>query len=653
MAESVQYHLERMLPELEDLENRGVFTKPEIKLIVKKRTALEYAIHRRISRRSDYLRYIEYEKNLELLRKKRKQRLRLEKTDKKGSKGSLSENSIVRRIHALYQNALKKFPGDLNLWIQYIDWSKSTGNSKALGRSFARAIQLHLSKPAIWILAAKWEFEDNNDMTSARVLLQRGLRINSESKNLWHEYFKLELLYIAKLKERRRILFGGDKKAATVSESNGILKSLKDLEAEAEDSGEAFTAMADELSASKKVADSNALETTMVIPKIVFKNAIKAIPNDFEFRKGFVDIYREFGDDTAAAQEEVLQSILEDFAENVDALAIFAEYKSKHVDVDDPNFPMALKETVVCYQEFAENLSSSRMWFLFISFLNSVLSRTSEENLKLYLTTKIKSLRESCDKKGLADETIYISWIRSCTDPEEKIEVLEKALAKFQASPSIWIEKAEALPTQAESVYTSALAVVGKEEVSEVAGMNRLLLWVSFLKWLSMESEKPFSYIEGQYRKALMDSVIGFTRGEEISVLYLEWINSIHGIDRARTAFDWLSSHQRGTRRAIETILRLELTTLYGSGASNEAIANCRRLYSKLCELNGESADIWIKFIGFELNVAKDLSKASELQWRAMKSVLDKDEFVQAYDRLKNGGGAAATDNEGGDDMEM
>ena len=56
-------------------------------------------------------------------------------------------------------------------------------------------------------MAASWEFEKNGNALSGRTLLQRGLRINGESKKLWLEYFRLELLYLEKLRERRKILF--------------------------------------------------------------------------------------------------------------------------------------------------------------------------------------------------------------------------------------------------------------------------------------------------------------------------------------------------------------------------------------------------------------------------------------------------------------
>lgn len=177
MSDSVHFHLEQMLPELRDLEERGIFNRvkmmrkggavrpsftsssltlnpihaqTEIKAIVKKRTALEYAIHRRISLKADYLKYIEYELNLEQLRRKRKERLGIDKdnntptntpaaTPAPSSKGSVSDYSILKRIHALYSKALKKFGGkDVDLWVQYFEWCKELGSSKALNSMLAR-----------------------------------------------------------------------------------------------------------------------------------------------------------------------------------------------------------------------------------------------------------------------------------------------------------------------------------------------------------------------------------------------------------------------------------------------------------------------------------------------------------------------------------
>jgi U3 small nucleolar RNA-associated protein 6 len=64
-----------MLAELKDLGEKGLFSPTEIKHIIKKRTAFETTLVRRIPNKNDYLRYAAYEMGLEALRRKRAARL--------------------------------------------------------------------------------------------------------------------------------------------------------------------------------------------------------------------------------------------------------------------------------------------------------------------------------------------------------------------------------------------------------------------------------------------------------------------------------------------------------------------------------------------------------------------------------------------------
>ncbi|XP_020606073.1 U3 small nucleolar RNA-associated protein 6 homolog [Orbicella faveolata] len=72
MAEYVHQNLEGMLPELEELERMGVFSSDEIRTIIRKRREFEYRLQKRIVQKTDFLRYMQYEINLDLLKKKRK-----------------------------------------------------------------------------------------------------------------------------------------------------------------------------------------------------------------------------------------------------------------------------------------------------------------------------------------------------------------------------------------------------------------------------------------------------------------------------------------------------------------------------------------------------------------------------------------------------
>lgn len=69
----------------------------------------------------------------------------------------------------------------------------------------SRALQLHPTSPPLYILASAHEL-DQYSPSSARSLLQRGLRLNPESIELWTEYLKMELTYIESLRRRWDVL---------------------------------------------------------------------------------------------------------------------------------------------------------------------------------------------------------------------------------------------------------------------------------------------------------------------------------------------------------------------------------------------------------------------------------------------------------------
>lgn len=68
-----------------------------------------------------------------------------------------------------------------------------------------RALQLHPNKPALFILAASHEL-DHHSPSAARMLLQRGIRLNPESMDMWKEYVKMELGFIESLRRRWDVL---------------------------------------------------------------------------------------------------------------------------------------------------------------------------------------------------------------------------------------------------------------------------------------------------------------------------------------------------------------------------------------------------------------------------------------------------------------
>uniref|UniRef100_A0A8C7MIZ9 UTP6 small subunit processome component n=1 Tax=Oncorhynchus kisutch TaxID=8019 RepID=A0A8C7MIZ9_ONCKI len=64
MAEIVQQRMENRIPELEQLEKVGLFSKKEVKSLLKLATALEYKLHRLIITKVYFIAYIQYEINV-------------------------------------------------------------------------------------------------------------------------------------------------------------------------------------------------------------------------------------------------------------------------------------------------------------------------------------------------------------------------------------------------------------------------------------------------------------------------------------------------------------------------------------------------------------------------------------------------------------
>lgn len=204
MAEKVRYYLEQSVPELEDLKKKGLFEKSEITMIMRRRTDFEQRIQGRGSKPRDFLKYSDFELNLEKLRKKRYNRFI--KAGIIDTKPTISDWAGTRRIMFIFDRATRRYPGELDIWSKYLKFAKSNGAIKVIYKVYSRLLQLQPRNIDAWLSAAKYEFETNANAKGSRILFQRGLRLNPESLNLWLEYVSFELSYITKLLVRRKVL---------------------------------------------------------------------------------------------------------------------------------------------------------------------------------------------------------------------------------------------------------------------------------------------------------------------------------------------------------------------------------------------------------------------------------------------------------------
>ncbi|KAJ3727158.1 U3 small nucleolar RNA-associated protein 6-domain-containing protein [Lentinula raphanica] len=218
--ERVQFQQEQMLDELKDLVDKKIFTLAETKHIMKQRSTYEAALVRRVAKKSDFIRYASYEMGLEQLRRKRVERLKIPK-----SPITISDYALVRRQFDIFERAVKRFKSDVGLWIEYIQLARREGARSRIGRITARyglafiltpkadladsALQLHPHVPTLYILAASHEL-DLRSPSTARTLLQRGIRLNEKSVEMWTEYVRMELGFVESLRRRWGVLGIGE-----------------------------------------------------------------------------------------------------------------------------------------------------------------------------------------------------------------------------------------------------------------------------------------------------------------------------------------------------------------------------------------------------------------------------------------------------------
>ncbi|KAJ5541091.1 RRNA processing protein Utp6 [Penicillium frequentans] len=351
-TDKARYFLEKSVPELKEFEKKKLFSKDEITSIIKKRSDFEHKLNARGAKPVDFVRYVEYEINLDTLCKKRTKRMGIRSAGHSGQ----------RRILFILDRATRRFHGDLNLWIQYIEYTRKQKAYKKLSMILTDALRFHPTSAELWIYAAKYALDEHADMSQARSYFQRGLRFCKGTRLLWIQYAKLELIYIAKLMARQRIL-GLDEASQRPKavESAGVDHDA-DMIAVPDVTEEDInpTAEGDEV-------DKHALETlnatpalSGAIPLAIFDSAMKNFKNDDQFGFDFYKMVSEFDD------VPCLSKILSHVVENMQAhqptsprtLICYIQFPTTGVRVTSPEFPRALGSSLARLKE-SQPLSAS------------------------------------------------------------------------------------------------------------------------------------------------------------------------------------------------------------------------------------------------------------------------------------------------------
>lgn len=343
-SDKARFFLEQSVPELQEYSRKNIFAPDEISAIAHKRSDFEHLINLPgVSTPSDYARFATYEMNLDQLRKKRCKRLAIKSTN-------IAVTSGPRKVFFILERGVRRFQGDLGLWLQYLEFCKAQKSNKKLVQALTQCLRLHPLRWELWVWAAKFFVETQADMNTARSYMQRGLRFCKTERRLWLEYAKLEMNYVAKIAARRKILGldgNNTKKIEGVEEAdvNDDMIALPSITAEDIDPELQNQAEGQDVSALSKMAASPALEGA--IPMAIAETALKTFNNDPVFAEALFDLFYGFGE--LQCTRSLLQMIL-DKLEAVDndarsgpslayCNAMLALY---NVDSNSAEFPLAL-----------------------------------------------------------------------------------------------------------------------------------------------------------------------------------------------------------------------------------------------------------------------------------------------------------------------
>ncbi|XP_067946884.1 U3 small nucleolar RNA-associated protein 6 homolog [Watersipora subatra] len=586
MAEFVQQTLEEMTNEVQQLERVGLFDLVEIKKMIGRRKKYEYKLRRRVKAKEDYLTYIKYEQNvLDLIAIRRKQ-------DGYRHKKAEIEGAILQRILSLYKIACRNWPDSQELWLSRINFLQTKMRNKSLVSStFNRMLKVITNKPNLWLMAAKYEFDTVYSMESARHIMQKALSFNSRSTILWHEFFRLELLFIDFVRRRQKL-------------KEARLLSKVDIPKYAEDGG-----------LSEKVMNGEIAIKT-------FNYALKELPDDLQFAAGFVDIAKEF-----SWTEEVicrmLNTLFNKFPKKPQVWRMEVNRFINSLDSESADFSTQFdqvqKKCAKLLKKMLKAVESEESWSVYLEVTQQLLELNRSDELE----SRFLLLLALADKKGFLSVDWMLIWIQVTArkgDVAEVLAMFKDASKKYSSCIFMWKAYIEYVSLavdihKAIAIFHRARKSIHKEPLELWQLVTQLATGLLSAKELAQLYEMAVT----------CDGVAG-----EMKEQYMHWIYVTQGIRKVRTLYDRLRQTVSVTENFYKLYIAMENSEVVPS--SDRVRVAYRHL---IHDYGSHSIDAWLEIIELE-RADGDVGKTSVLYSQAIKS-LENDlvqQFIHKYTLL-------------------
>ncbi|XP_036396213.1 U3 small nucleolar RNA-associated protein 6 homolog isoform X1 [Megalops cyprinoides] len=596
MAEIIQQRVEDRIPELEQLERVGLFTKKEVKAMIKKATALEYKLHRITISKEDFITYIQHEINvLELIKKRR---LRIGYTFKREE----IEFPVINRIHNVFRRATAKWKDDVQLWLSHVAFTKKWNTKAQLSKIFSSLLAIHSDKPALWIMAAKCEMEDRNSSESARHLFLRALRFHPENKKVYQEYFRMELMHAEKLRKQQKELEQAQMDLGEYEFSPEIMNG--------------------------KLAEVVYKDATEKIKDVDFVLSLLKIAEIFDFTKELKDLITQdlqsrYADDPLTWDYMAKRELEAGLGAGMGAELPTA--KGRATDI-------ARREERCCqvYEEGLKSLNTEAMWTCYITFcLDRFKRKTNVQDLKEKRQARLLVVFQRAHDSSMLQEALYRKWLQvlvSAGDADSAAQVAIAATERFSQSVETWSCSLQ-ISVQLGSANAGRLF---QEALKHVNPKESLPLWLLQVEW-SASSQNP-EETESLFQKGIISPVPSVST--EMKEKYLDWSYRTSGYKKARKTFTSLNENRPFSKAFFTRMIQIE------KEQDSPNMNNLRDYYERaLREFGSTDDDLWLDYIREELSTRGKAENCGRIHWRAMKSLEGEhvERFIAKYTLLQTG----------------
>ncbi|NXU54802.1 UTP6 protein, partial [Turnix velox] len=490
---------------------------------------------------------------------------------------------------------------DVQLWLSHVAFCKKWNAKHQLSKVFSSLLAIHSNKPALWIMAAKWEMETRLSAENARHLFLRALRFHPECPKLYQEYFRMELMNAEKQRKEK-----------------------KEFEQAKMDLGE--------FNYSEEILNGE-------LARIIYRDAAQKIKG-VEFHLAVLSIAKLF-DFTQDLQKEILESLQTKFADDPLTWDYMArrelelgsqqstEHTTKQMKVSD--MTQREERCSAVFEEAVKAVPTEDMWKHYITFcLERYNRKTNSGELKQKRLERALNAFSKAHEASLLPEALYKQWLQVLLETslfEKAVEVAEAATKCFRLSVEMWQMRLQVLIQLKSDDVTQCF----EEAIKHVKSKGSLPLWSLWVEW--SEGTKSKEDTEALYQRSLQST----THAESMAMKekYLDWSYRTSGYKRARKVFTSLCENRPFSLDFFRRMIQIE------KEQEPCKMLHLREYYERaLREFGSTDPDLWMDYIKEEQNHPQGKAEnCGSIHWRAMKMLQGDlvEDFVSKYTLLQTG----------------